>query len=169
MMANDDDLELSAGVTLTADDVRDAVRLLELLVDGGAKIARSPEKETARASGLAAARLSMASRNDRSKFFPRAMFGEPAWDLLLALYAHQGRSHALTISNLANIAQTPVTTALRWIDYLDEKGLVLRERSNIDRRASEIRLSDDGRARLDRYFLDMIARVDESGLAPVGE
>jgi DNA-binding MarR family transcriptional regulator len=61
-----------------------------------------------------------------------------------------------------------VTTALRWIDYLDEKGLVLRERSNLDRRASAIRLSNDGRARLDRYFLDMIARVDESGLVPVG-
>jgi DNA-binding MarR family transcriptional regulator len=83
------------------------------------------------------------------------MFGEPAWDLLLTIYVHDEKRAVLTISQLAELANTPMTTALRWIDYLEETGLIVRDRSSADERASAIALSDHGRAQLQSYFAEV--------------
>ena len=146
----DEELE---GVTLSPRDVRNAVRLLELL-----KTQRStPNESRSREDLLATARFSLEARRGRVEHFSPAMFGEPAWDLLLALYVTQADTPAPAVSSLAKTAGIAITTAFRWIDYLEEKRLIERERSSEDGRALTVALSEDGRARLEGYFADVLA------------
>ena len=141
------------GVTLSPRDVRNAVRLLELL-----KTQRSaPNEPRSREDLLATARFSLEARRGRVEHFSPAMFGEPAWDLLLALYVTQADTPAPAVSSLAQTAGIAITTAFRWIDYLEEKRLIERERSSEDGRALTVALSKDGRARLESYFTDVLA------------
>jgi DNA-binding MarR family transcriptional regulator len=143
------------GVTLSSNDVRHAVRLLELLTTrrNGANEARSRENL------LAVARFSLCARRGRADHFSPAMFGEPAWDLLLALYVTQADTPAPAVSSLAKTAGIAITTAFRWIDYLEEKRLIERERSSDDGRALTVALSGDGRARLEEYFADVLEGI----------
>jgi len=141
------------GVTLSPRDVRNAVRLLELLKTGRS----GPIGESSRENLLAAARFSMEARHGRIEHFSPAMFGEPAWDLLLALYVTQADTPAPAVSSLAKTAGIAITTAFRWIDYLEEKRLIERQRSSDDGRALTVALSEDGRARLEGYFADVLA------------
>ena len=91
--------------------------------------------------------------------FSPAMFGEPAWDLLLALYVSQADVPAPAVSNLAKTAGIAITTAFRWIDYLEEKRLIERQRSSDDGRALSVILSKDGRTRLEAYFADVLEGI----------
>src|SRR5688500_844664 len=52
------------------------------------------------------------------------LFGEPAWDMLLDLFiaAHENRGVSVTSACLAS--SVPETTALRWLQLLENKGLV---------------------------------------------
>ena len=143
------------GVTLSPKDLRHAVRLLELLTNrrNGVDDTKSREKL------LAVAKFSLGARQGRSDHFSPAMFGEPAWDLLLALYVTQADVPAPAVSNLAKTAGVAITTAFRWIDYLEEKRLIERERSSDDGRALTIALSDEGRGRLEDYFARVLEGI----------
>jgi DNA-binding MarR family transcriptional regulator len=80
------------------------------------------------------------------------MFGEPAWDMLLALYVSEQSGPRHTIVKLVAQAAAPATTALRWLEYLDKERLVVRHSNPIDRRATFIELSDKARLALDAYY-----------------
>lgn len=141
------------GISLSPRDVRNAVRLLELL-----KSRRNDtNEERSRENLLSAARFSLDARQNRVEHFSPAMFGEPAWDLLLALYVTQADVPASAVSSLAKTARIAITTAFRWIDYLEEKRLIERQRSSADGRALTVALSAEGRARLEDYFADVLA------------
>jgi DNA-binding MarR family transcriptional regulator len=142
------------GVTLSPRDVRNAVRLLELL-----RTRRNGPNESSRENLLSVARFSLETRQGREEHFSPAMFGEPAWDLLLALYVTQADTPASAVSSLAKSAGIAITTAFRWIDYLEEKRLIQRQRSSDDGRALTVALSEDGRARLEGYFADVLAGI----------
>lgn len=143
------------GITLSPRDVRNAVRLLELLKThrNGSNEGRSHQNL------LLTARFLLDARQGRTAHFSPAMFGEPAWDLLLALYMTQADVPAPAVSSLAKTAGIAITTAFRWIDYLEEKQLIERQRSSADGRALTIVLSNDGRARLEGYFADVLAGI----------
>jgi len=78
------------------------------------------------------------------------MFGEPAWDLLLCLYIMDGRR--VTFGKLVNMIGEPMTTAVRWLDYLEKEHLIARRPDPSDRRMVCIELLDRGRDILDSYF-----------------
>ena len=58
-----------------------------------------------------------ACRKRRSELVQLPLFGEPAWDILLWLYAH-GEERKLSLARLAELAGAPLTTTARWLDYL---------------------------------------------------
>jgi DNA-binding MarR family transcriptional regulator len=154
MNAHEEDEE-PEGITLSPRDVRNAVRLLELLRThrNGTNGAQSREDL------IAVARFSLEARQARVEHFSPAMFGEPAWDLLLALYLTEADTPAPALSSLAKTAGIAITTAFRWIDYLEEKRLIERERSSDDARALTVALSEEGRARLEGYFAGVLASM----------
>lgn len=105
------------------------------------------------------AQFSLVVRQARCEHFCPAMFREPAWDLLLALYVIGGESGGVTLASLARDAGIPTSTALRWVDYLAERGLVDRQRSDHDRRSSTLSLSNQGRTSIEAYFSDVLAQL----------
>lgn len=150
-------------VTLRDRDIRAATRLLNLLLgtdDNPKEQLTPPTLEVPGLSGqtqdrrvlIARAREMFVNRERRLQNFSRAMFGEPAWDMLLALYVTEPSSARLTVSRLVTFSGAPPTTALRWIDYLEKDRLIMRRANPLDRRISLIELSDKGRSALDAYF-----------------
>lgn len=102
-------------------------------------------------------------RLTRSRFVKGDMFGEPAWDMLLALYAAELTGVRYTVTQVSSYAGTPATTSLRWIDYLETHGYVVRTPSVNDRRCYNLELSDDARKDLDAYFQEVGGKLDREG------
>lgn len=107
---------------------------------------------------IALARGQLHARRRRMRHLPQAMFGEPAWDMLLALYAEIRFTHPATVSNLGSHSGAPPTTALRWIDYLERGNWIERKPCPIDRRVVFVELTDNGRAAIEAYLKDLIAQ-----------
>jgi DNA-binding MarR family transcriptional regulator len=100
------------------------------------------------------ARAILAERRRRVRSFDASIFGEPAWDILLALFGSEpfGRQ---TIGQLIRWTGVPQTTALRWIAYLEDQGLVLRRPHPTDLRTVFIELSPTGREQLAGYLTEV--------------
>jgi DNA-binding MarR family transcriptional regulator len=84
--------------------------------------------------------------------FSAGMFGEPAWELLLNLYVMDIDGPRLTIGALIETAECPQTTALRWLHYLQDQGLIVKQEHPGDARTAFVRLTDKARLALDQYL-----------------
>lgn len=93
-------------------------------------------------------------RRARDRIMPSGLMGEPAWDILLALYSE--RPGDLTVSSLCYGSGVPETTALRWIGVLDREGLVERSKHQRDARITLVTLSTEGRALVERSLKAML-------------
>ncbi|WP_213981622.1 winged helix DNA-binding protein [Sphingomonas sp. dw_22] len=82
------------------------------------------------------------SRRLRGQFFSGELFADPAWDMLLDLFAAQLEHRQVSVSSLCIAAAVPPTTALRWIGTLHEAGLFERHADPSDRRRAYIALSE---------------------------
>ena len=92
------------------------------------------------------------ARQLRNHFFAPAIFGEPAWDMLLALYLAEDSGRPVTVSGLANWSGYPATTGLRWLQLLEGECLVRRRPSPNDKRMFFVELTPSGRNALDEFF-----------------
>ena len=113
-----------------------------------------PEELGERAIKRAAAMV--ATRERRKKFFNASMFGEPAWDVLLALYLAEARGERTNINTLTQSSGAAPTTALRWMNYLENHQLISREEHPTDVRASIVRLTDKAQRALELYLLETL-------------
>lgn len=93
-------------------------------------------------------------RQLRARIFGTGFSKEAAWEMLLALYA-QGRR--LKVTDLASYTDSPLTTALRWIEFLEEKGLITRRPSPTDLRIHHIALSERGQQMMEDYLIATLA------------
>lgn len=149
-------------VTLTQRDLREAARLFRLLSDSArgeealpARFPRPGEEVgdlSSRQLLALRARAVLDSRRARRRYFQADLFGEPAWEILLALFIDDESSARLSISRLAQQIETPLTTVVRWVNALEKAGLVSRDDHPTDRRTMFIRLSDKGRTALESYL-----------------
>lgn len=163
--ADHGDERISAPVTLSQRDAQELVRLLGVL--GAPRPDTATDRlghfpDLANYSTREIARSWMLVRNLRTEFLPRSLFGEPAWDLLVALFVWDDTGSPMAVSELAKLVDAPASTAVRWMQYLEEKGLVVRRRSDRDRRILKVSLSDEGRRRLDAYFQKVIRRFSSA-------
>lgn len=110
----------------------------------------------------ALARTNLRARRIRNRHLPRSIFGEPAWDMLLALYLSAQGEERQTISRLTKLSGAPATTASRWIDYLVRTGLATRCISPTDKRVAFIDITERGRLAVEAYLGQLIAE----GMAP---
>ena len=99
------------------------------------------------------------ARRHRSAYLNISLFGEPAWDMLLALYCHSAEAPPLSISGLCYAADVPVTTALRWSNLLEQKKLIVRSRDRSDARRAHVTLSDKGHALMSAYLATIFEKV----------
>lgn len=97
-------------------------------------------------------------RRLRDQHFPPDLFADPAWDILLDLYAANLEGKSVSVSSLCIAAAVPPTTALRWITTMTEHGALVRKQDPQDARRVFIGLSPDSEERLTAYFADITAR-----------
>jgi DNA-binding MarR family transcriptional regulator len=149
------------GVFIPASDAAEIARLLRLLqLPLASNPHRKPEEATkqdnrtasccVRTQLQARAQAIFNERNRRAQFFSKSIFGEPAWEMLVTLYIMDGRR--VTVGKLVNMIDSPQTTALRWLQYLERKHYVARRSDPDDRRVVCIEIMDEARNLLDAYF-----------------
>lgn len=99
-------------------------------------------------SQIAAARDKAAGilevRKRRETVFGYDLFGEPAWDLMLDLFIQHVDRQKTSSTSAAIAARVPPTTALRYLNSLVRKGLVVRHASDHDLRVQYVALSEYG-------------------------
>jgi predicted transcriptional regulator len=102
------------------------------------------------------ARAMYNERRVRDHVAELALFGEPAWDILLDLFASEAEGKSVSISSACLAASVPMTTALRWVSRLEEEGLIER-RATGDRRRINVLLTAAGREKVSRTVVAMAA------------
>lgn len=96
------------------------------------------------------------SRRMRPRVFSdEALFGEPAWDMLLDLFIAEADGKRLSVTAACIGSAVPTSTALRWLVILEERGLVRRENDPTDARRVFLNLTSEGYAKMANYFLQL--------------
>ena len=103
------------------------------------------------------ARGVVVERRRRTKFLAPTMFGEPGWDILLGLYIAEVSGPAQSVGSISNLIGKPLTTTIRWIDYLEKERLIVRTPHPLDSRMLMLELTEKGRQVLDGYFATLPA------------
>jgi DNA-binding MarR family transcriptional regulator len=97
-------------------------------------------------------------RQLRTRFFDEALFGDPAWDMLLELTAAQAEDTPISVTSLCIASGVPSTTALRWIGLMTDAGLFERVADKTDRRRTFIAMTEKASNAMALYF----AKLDSS-------
>ncbi|MBN8816983.1 MAG: winged helix-turn-helix transcriptional regulator [Sphingomonas sp.] len=114
----------------------------------------TPPPATPAASNVTAAdvRKIIRGRRLRNQFFADGLFEDPAWDMLLDLYAAELEGAQVSVSSLCIAAAVAPTTALRWIGRMTDVGLFVRQPDPFDRRRAFLGLSAEARAKMESYL-----------------
>lgn len=132
------------------EDIRDRLKNALCLVDEIVAERESRRLEQPVTESYVKAILAL--RRKRELYFDRGLFADPAWDILLELYAAELGQRRLSVSSLCIGAAVPATTALRWIGALEKKGLIERSDDPLDARRIFVALSTEGIEKLERFF-----------------
>src|SRR3990170_5848442 len=133
-----------------ADDLRERLASALRIVDQVASVpaSRQPNQPVTEKDVRAILKL----RRRRDQFFEAELFADPAWDILLELYAAMLEQQRITVGTLCVASAVPSTTALRWISILEGKGLIRREADPMDGRRFHLSLSSSGLEAIASYF-----------------
>lgn len=131
------------------EDMRLALDTIKLSVSASGNV-RLTETEAAtfseqsdhEESALTAAKQILAVRRSREKMFGTDLFSDPVWYILLELFVAHLEREDVTVGNACLAASVPTTSALRWCQELQERGLVYRERDPCDQRRIFLRMSE---------------------------
>lgn len=84
----------------------------------------------------------LTARRKREEIFGSELFADPAWDILLQMYAAHVEHRRVSVTAASATASVPATTGLRWLDKLEKEGLLVRENDPFDGRRTWIGLTD---------------------------
>jgi DNA-binding MarR family transcriptional regulator len=92
------------------------------------------------------------ARRKRDRMLRGELFGEPAWDMLLALYCLPSRGEQLSVTTLNYAANVAQSTGYRVQNALRADGLIERHCEGSDRRRQLVILTARGRTMLEGYL-----------------
>ena len=113
---------------------------------------RADNPVTARDQARAWADRLYAERRRRDALFPDGLFGEPAWDLLLAMFTAREKGQAMILCRAYKAAGVSDTTGRRLLDRMEEEGLITRRRAPRSRKMRIVELTDLAVERLIDYL-----------------
>ena len=114
------------------------------------------DQEDACATARALAERLYAERRRRDALFPDGLFGEPAWDLLLAMFVARDRNQATILCKAYKAAGVTDTTGRRLLDRMEEEGLITRRRAPRSRKMRIVELTDLAVERLTDYLANVV-------------
>jgi predicted transcriptional regulator len=89
------------------------------------------------------------ARVARSAFLNIDIFHDPAWDMLLALFAANLGGRRLDVGRLCVASGVPASTAIRYLNCLSEEGLLRPDETD---EGAHVQLSNRGIAAMESYF-----------------
>ena len=98
-------------------------------------------------------RAMLRARRVRDRFFPPDLFADPAWDMLLDLFAARLEGKRVAISSLCVAAAVPPTTALRWINSLEVRGYIRRVPDDTDARRRLVELTEEAAEKVEATLI----------------
>jgi DNA-binding MarR family transcriptional regulator len=110
------------------------------------------EGRKAAAAEEAEVRWVIMARRMRDAAFSHELFADPAWDILLELYAAGLAQRRVSTSELCVCAAVPATTGLRWIEKLHRAGLLKRVDDSHDHRRVWVELLPEAELKVRSYF-----------------
>ncbi len=111
---------------------------------------------------LAFARGLERARQERVRFMPAQLFGEPGWSLLLDLFIAHHEGRLVNTSGACFGANLPQTTGLRWLEKLDAAGLIARRPHPQDTRFVLVELTASGVARMTATLDHFRSRIGQA-------
>ena len=135
-----------------ADQIRHRLSSVLRLVDEIAGPPTHQPVQPAQAITEPQVRALLRLRRNRARFFDADLFADPAWDMLLELYAAELGQRRIDITTLCGGAAVPSTTALRWIGQLEARQLIKRQRDPLDRRRYYMSLTCMGLEAIESFF-----------------
>jgi hypothetical protein len=118
---------------------------------------KTRQAETSVDSARDIARAILKRRKARRLHLPVPLFSEYGWDMLLQLFADEPETSTHKVTKLAEQVNAPISTAVRWLDYLEQRQLIERRESDLDRREVLISLTNNGRQALVSYCGTLVA------------
>lgn len=93
----------------------------------------------------------LSARRLRYAHFSGSLFGEPAWDLLLQVYVSDASGLSSTVAELQVQQEQPASTTLRWLNALEEQGLIRQKQ--LPTGSKIVELTTNGHSALDAYLV----------------
>ncbi len=103
------------------------------------------------------ARNYLALRRRRESLLGADLFADPAWDILLDLYASQAEGQNISVSSACLAGSVANTTALGWLVKLEQRGLISRRRDPRDGRRTFLTLSPNVATAIEDWLLTAFA------------
>ena len=91
----------------------------------------------------------LAARRGREASFGRELFADPAWDIMLELYAAKLGDRRMTLLDIARLIDIPPSTITRWLAALERRGMVA---SSTQAGRDWVDLSEEGIAAMRRLL-----------------
>lgn len=98
------------------------------------------------------------ARRLREEVIGGDLFSDPAWDILLDLYAALDRGDHVQLTSVASMAGVPPSTGRRWARKLVERGLLEREKDRRDQRQTYVRLTAKGQEIMTAFMVRLAAK-----------
>jgi DNA-binding MarR family transcriptional regulator len=95
---------------------------------------------------------------ERGFYLPAELFSDPAWGMLLELLHAEVMQTKVPLLRLCKASAASTPTAVRWLDALECRELVLRKADPDHPRSELIELSPKASAALRQYFHDVLKR-----------
>jgi DNA-binding MarR family transcriptional regulator len=142
----DADESISHQTELLRERLGSALRIVDQLTES--PVVRTSDQPI----GEREVRALLKLRRNRDRFFGGNLFADPAWDILLELYAAELGQFRVSVGSLCTAAAVPATTALRWISHLEQEGMIVRRADPTDARRQFLMLSREATEAMSAYF-----------------
>ena len=109
-------------------------------------------EESRRQLLLERALATMEMRQLRHKFLNPAMLGEPAFDMLLALYVTNARPAIVSLRMLSSLVGVSESSGVRWLKFLVSEGLAFSVGGDGDPGEIHAAITGKGRIVMDKYL-----------------
>jgi hypothetical protein len=95
------------------------------------------------------------ARRLRDRYFPRELFADPAWGMMLHLLRAEMLHRRVSLSSLCMAAALPPATGQRWVKALVDHGLVIQRLDPIHLGRAYLELSRETSTAMRRYFAEL--------------